>query len=161
MYNLKQYEMALSSFNQARSALVNLNASGHYQRQDTDSLLYNQLRDEVNKALLSERISDCHVQKRSRALMYNEMSVNYVDVINQLIEAKTTLELEIEKYCHEVGHEKEDDASIDAFATESNEDISEFKELLKSIDESLVSLFSCVCFSIHYAHFDLLIANDR
>lgn len=60
-YNLRQFEMAISSFNDAKSALVALASSKDYS--EGESAEYNRLRDSVNKASISERISDCHVQK--------------------------------------------------------------------------------------------------
>ena len=130
-YNLRQYELALSSFNDARSALVSLSSSSANYGDISDT--YNRLRDEVNKAFLSERIADCHVQKFFRTVMYIDKQVDYDVVTNELIDIKKEIE-----ECMEDIQGDGDRFEIQNSST-MNEDID---ELLKTIIQSLARVYS-------------------
>jgi hypothetical protein len=137
-YNLRQYEMAISSFKDARSALVALASSKNYN--EGESPEYNRLRDSVNKAFISERIADCHVQKFFRTVMYIEKQVNYEDVTNELLGIRTEIE---ECIRGRTSMEMEESmTSLGSFATEQSALLSDIEELLKTTIQSLARVYS-------------------
>ena len=131
--------MALASFNEARSALVSLTSSFNYNEGESPD--YNRLRDEVNKAFLSERISDCHVQKFFRTVMYIEKQVNYEDVTNELIGIRREIEECIRKNQGRKS-EYDEDSSLGTFGTEQQSMLSDIEELLKTSIQSLARVYS-------------------
>jgi hypothetical protein len=130
--------MAISSFNDAKSALVALASSKNYS--EGESPEYNRLRDSVNKAFISERISDCHVQKFFRTVMYIEKQVNYEDVTNELMGVRA----EIEEYMKKSGRMSLEDSisSLGSFGTEKSALLGDIEELLKTTVQSLARVYS-------------------
>lgn len=132
--------MAISSFNDARSALVALASSTNYN--DSESPEYNRLRDSVNKAFISERISDCHVQKFFRTVMYIEKQVNYEDVTNELLGIRTEIEECIKSRGRKSMEMEESMTSLGSFDTEQSVLLSDIEELLKTTIQSLARVYS-------------------
>lgn len=138
-YNLRQYEMALASFLEARSALASLSST--YNAPNSQEY-YKKLRDDVNKAFISERISDCHVQKFFRTVMYIEKQVNYEDVTNELIGIRIELEECIDKYRRRSSGENNEsfEDSLVTFESEQTALLNDIEELLMTVIQSLVCL---------------------
>ena len=97
-YNLKQYELAVAAFNEARFAL--LMRSGK-----ANTVHYEGLRDQINSALLLERITDCQVQKFfKRPNFRNEMDegdmshVNFDGAANMLSEIKQRIKEQLDHH---------------------------------------------------------------
>ena len=131
--------MALASFNEARSALVSLTSSFNYNEGESPD--YNRFRDEVNKAFITERISDCHVQKFFRTVMYIEKQVNYEDVTNELIGIRRKIEECINRNRGRKS-EHEEGSSLGSFGTEQQSTLSDIEELLKTTIQSLARVYS-------------------
>jgi hypothetical protein len=161
-YNLRQYEMALASFLEARSALASLSST--YNAPNSQEY-YKKLRDDVNKAFISERISDCHVQKFFRTVMYIEKQVNYEDVTNELIGIRIELEDCIIKYRRRSSGENNEsfEDSLVTFESEQTALLNDIEELLMTVIQSLVRLemyllaflFSVVNSSVYHPVFYL------
>lgn len=152
-YNNKQYEMAMASFNESRCALLMIaGLPEKSQRGDLGSEAYCELRDQVNNALLSERITDCQVVKffRGSKRHLDEVEVtdishiNYQHSTNQLQETRANIKKELDL---RLDHNKrmdgsDDDKSVDSFHGEKKIDLDAFQELLKTATESLARVFS-------------------
>jgi hypothetical protein len=134
--------MALASFNEARSALVLLSSSTNYNESDAPE--YHKLRDDLNKAFVSERISDCHVQKFFRTVMYIEKQVNYEIVTNELMDIKA----EIEECINKRNSNRRSSAgemsmdSLGTFDTQQTSMLNDIEELLKTTLQSLARVYS-------------------
>ncbi|KAL7554214.1 hypothetical protein ACHAWF_017626 [Thalassiosira exigua] len=143
-YNDKQYAMAVASFNDAKFALLAIAGMPETQ----SPIAHAKLRDAINSALLSERITDCNVEQFFRRASRHQddatddfSHVNYHQAASRLAETKLAVSEQIELR-HKIVSNVSDQCSINSFEEEKDPEVNDLRGLTMEAILSLARIYT-------------------